>query len=112
MNPVEAFLYKLDTNERDIAYFFHSLLTEKFNLKAAIKWNVPTYSRNTLICYLNPDKKKGVHLCFMKGNQLSDPKKILDSKGRKLVQSYHLLSLEDTSLEVLLECINEAVLLD
>ncbi len=112
MNPVESYILKLAKEEQDIIHFFHSLFINKYSLNSAIKWNVPTYKGNSLICYLNPDKHTGIHLCFMQGHKLTDKNKILERKNRKLVASYHIISLEKIPYQALLECIEEAILLD
>lgn len=113
MNPVETFIYQLNDKEREIASFFHGLLVNKFQLTPALKWRIPTYGKHTLVCYLNPDKKlAGLHLCFMRGNQITDANGILETKGRKMVKSYFIDNLEILPLEAIENCIAEAIQID
>lgn len=112
MNPVEAYLLKLPKNEQEIASFFHTLLVNKYKLIPAIKWNIPTYAGNFLICYLNPDKKSGLHLSFMQGYKLSNTNKMLKPKNRKKVTSYHITSLDSIPYQALINCIEEAISID
>lgn len=119
MNPVETFIYQLNDKEREIASFFHGLLVNKFQLTPALKWRIPTYGKHSLVCYLNPDNKQavqvgqaGLHLCFMRGNQIKDTSGILETKGRKMVKSYFINNLENLPLEAIENCIVEAIQID
>ncbi len=113
MNPVENYIYKQEANQREIFIFFHELLTNQFQLVPHIKWNVPMYKGKSWVIYLNPDKKKtGVHVCFLRGNELSNQNKILDAKGRKLVSSIFIETIDKMPYDFLLESIQEAVELD
>jgi len=112
MNPVESYIFNQSEKEREIFTFFHGLFVNKYELDGFIKWKIPTYFGKTWIFYLNPDKKNGVHLSFMRGNELSNSKGILNSMGRKMVLSYHITNLEDIPYEALIESIEEAINLD
>lgn len=112
MNPVESYIFEQEENKRAILTLFHDLFVNTYKLTAAIKWKVPTYFGKTWVFYLNPDKKKGIHLCFMRGRELANTSGILNFKGRKMVLSYHVTTIEDIPYEALIESIEEAVLLD
>lgn len=112
MNPVEFFISNLPRNEQEILHFFHSIFINKYSLNPAIKWNIPTYTGNSLVCYLNPDKGVGIHLCFMQGHKLTDTNKILERKNRKLVTSFHVKSLNETPYQALIQNIEDAIAID
>ncbi len=112
MNPVDSYILSQPNDKRDIFTFFHSLFTNTYGLTPHIKWNIPTYYGKTWIFYINPDKKEGIHLCFMRGNELSNPQKVLESKGRKMVLSYHIKNLDNIPYKLLIENIEEAINLD
>jgi len=113
MNPVENFIYQQPETTQNILLFFHELLVNQYNLTPKYKWKVPMYFGNQWILYLNPDKKSlGVHICFCRGNELSNPHQILESKGRKLVSSILVTNLEELPYTEILQCIEEAVHLD
>jgi len=112
MNPVESYIFEQNENERSILTFFHDLFINTYSLTGAIKWKVPTYFGKTWVFYLNPDKKGGIHLCFMRGRELSNESGILESKGRKMVLSYHIKNIEEIPYRALIESIEEAVRLD
>lgn len=112
MNPVESYILKLSKEERNIIHFFHSIFINKYSLNPAIKWNIPTYTGNSIVCYLNPDKRIGIHLCFMQGYKLTDTNKILERKNRKLVTSFHVKSLDEIPYQALIQNIEDAIYLD
>lgn len=112
MNPVESYIYERIENEREILTFFHDLFINTYDLKAAIKWKVPTYFGASWVFYLNPDKKGGIHLCFMRGRELSNIGGILKSEGRKMVTSHNIKKLDDIPYKLLIENIEEAIHLD
>jgi len=112
LNPVESYIFEKTENERAILTFFHDLFINKYQLTGAIKWKIPTYYGKSWILYMNPDKKEGIHLCFVRGNELSNSSGILESKGRKMVLSYHIKNIEEIPFEALIISIEEAILLD
>lgn len=112
MNPVESFIFERSEKEREILSFFHDLFVNTYDLKGALKWKVPTYFGVTWTFYLNPDKKGGIHLCFMRGRELSNIGGILKSEGRKMVTSFNIKNLENIPYELLIQNIEEAILLD
>ena len=113
MNPVENYIFELENPQREIMTLFHDLFVNQYELTANIKWKVPTYFGNTWVFYMNPDKKSnGVHLCFMRGNELSEKHRIIKSEGRKMVKSILITSVEEIPYEELTACFDEAVKLD
>ena len=77
-----------------------------------IKYKIPFYHRNKMICYINPLKKSGVELTFIKGQLLSDPHKILQFKNRKQIAGIEIQSIEDIIKKEVDEMINIAILKD
>jgi hypothetical protein len=69
-------------------------------------------SGKSWICYLNPGKNKSVEFAFVRGNELSNSQKILESRGRKQVLSIELTALSQIPIKELTEIIQEAILLD
>lgn len=112
MNPVNAYILKQPKENQILITLFHTLFTETYGLKSYIKWSIPTYFGNKHLFYLNPDKKEGVHLCFMAGQKLSNKHGILQPLGRKIVLSYHLKNIDDMPYELLIEAIEELIAID
>ncbi|WP_010522568.1 DUF1801 domain-containing protein [Aquimarina agarivorans] len=113
MNPVEDYIHTQSEITQKILTFMHDILINTYSLKAAIKWKIPTYFGISSVVYLNPDKKlEGVHVCFMRGNELSEKHSILKSNGRKMVKSVYVDSIENLPYKSLINCIDEAIILD
>lgn len=113
MNPVEDYIYKQQSNQRDILIFFHELLINQPGIKASLKWGIPMYSGNKIIAYLNKDKKSnGVYLCFYNGIQLIKNNPILEVKGRKMVASIFIENISNICYDKIANCIQDAIELD
>ena len=112
MNKVEDYILNFDGDQKEIMLYFHSLLTEEFNLIPKFKFNLPFYYRKSWICYLFPTKKGLIELAFTRGRELSNEQRILKSRGRKLVSSIEFKQLNDIPEQVIREVIHEAVILD
>jgi len=112
MTEVEDFIYTLDDSQRTIMLFIHNLLTNEFALIDKRRYKIPFYFLKSWICYLNPGKNNTVELAFVRGNELSNTQKLLESKGRKQVLSIELKKLDELPLLELREIIHEAILLD
>ncbi len=113
MNPVETYIYKQSENKQQILTFFHDLFVNQYRLTAHLKWKIPAYYGKTWVTYLNPDKKKdGIHICFVRGNELSEKHSILKTEGRKMVKSIYIDKLDKIPYKQFIDCIEEAVTLD
>lgn len=77
-----------------------------------IRYNIPFYYRKTWICYLNPVKRNGVELAFIRANELSNDHGVLDFKERKQVAGITFYDKSEMNMELLRPVIQEAILLD
>ncbi len=112
MNTIENYILGLGGQQKAIVSFFHQHIKHHHDLLPRIKWNIPTYHRRSMICYLNPIKNDGVELAFFRGSQLSNEQGILTSKGRKLVAGIEIFDLESIDTRMVDEIIQEAIILD
>ena len=112
MQEVEEFIYQLDENQRDLMLYVHERLLSQPGVTARIRYKIPFYDRISWICYLNPLKKGGIELAFVRGDELSNAQGILDFKGRKQVCGIELHSLAEIPEETLYEVIQEALMVD
>ncbi len=112
MTDVEDFIHHYDGNQREIMLFFHRLLTLELGLTEKIRFKIPFYYGKSWICYLNPIKNDSVEFAFVRGNELSNQKAILENKGRKQVYSITFKKLSDVPQRIINETIQEAILLD
>jgi hypothetical protein len=112
MTPAEDYIYSFEGTQRDVLLYIHKLLSQELNLIDKIRFKIPFYYRKSWICYLNPGKNKSVEFAFVRGNELSNSQKILESRGRKQVLSIELTALSQIPIKELTEIIQEAILLD
>ena len=112
MTEVEEYIYNLEGSQRELMLYFHKLLSVDLNLTDRIRFKIPFYYRKSWICYLNPTKNNTVEFAFVRGNELSNSKGLLDSKGRKQVLSIEITKLSEVPLYELGEIIQEAIILD
>ena len=112
MTEVEDYIYNFDDTQRDILLYIHKLLSVELDLTDKLRFKIPFYYRKSWICYLSPTKNSTIEFAFLRGNELSNSQKILDSKGRKQVWSIELTKLSEIPIRELTEIIHEAILLD
>jgi hypothetical protein len=112
MTSVEDFIYLHEGDQREILFYFHSLLKNEFGLTPKLQYKLPFYYKKSWICYLFPTKKGTIELAFPRGNELSNIQGILKRKGRKLVSSINFKTLDNIPESTIKEIIHEAILLD
>lgn len=83
-NP-ETFLIGLEKNERTIAEILHGEINSIPGVSCKIRFGIPFYDYKKWLCYLSPQKKGGIELCFIQGLKLDPEGVYLDAKNRKQV---------------------------
>lgn len=112
MTEVEEYMYKYEDHQREVMLFLHHKLVYDLNLTAKIRYKIPFYYGRSWICYLNPIKKSGVELAFLRGSELSNSHGLLNDKGRKRISGIEIKDLTQLSTVVIDEIIHEAIILD
>lgn len=112
MDAVDAFIQEKQGQEKLILQHFHFLLTLNPGVHPKLRFKIPFYYRKSWICYLNPVKKKGIELVFLRANELSNEQGLLESRGRKQVKGIILYRLSGIPEQAIHEIIQEALLLD
>lgn len=112
MNHVEDFIHQYEGAQREVLKYFHHLLALELGLTDKIRFRIPFYYQKTWICYLNPTKKGGVELAFVRGNELSNDMGLLDNKGRKQVYGIEFQLVSKIPEDEILTVIQEAMILD
>lgn len=112
MTDVDAYITAIEGPQKRLLRVLHDLILTQFDLQAKIRYRIPFYYNKSWICYLNPIKKDGVELCFIRANELSNENGALDFKDRKQVAGISYFALEDIDETVLKPIIQEALLLD
>ncbi|MEL6670636.1 MAG: DUF1801 domain-containing protein [Bacteroidota bacterium] len=109
---VEEFFLEQDTPTRRVMEYLHAMFTSQPGVYAQIRYRVPFFYRHSWICYMNPQKKGGMELCFLYGQLLSNEQGLLDKKDRKQVSGITIYRTEDMPAEAILEVFQEALILD
>jgi len=112
MNPVQNYILDLEGEQAQLFQYLHDLFSTYPEMDSKIRYKIPFYFRKSWICYLNPIKKAGVELCFLRANELSNEQGLLDFKDRKQVAGVSYYKMEEIKEPVLHEVIQEALLLD
>jgi hypothetical protein len=101
MNAVEECLFGWPEEQRRLGLILRDCLrapapelrapdvTEKVN------WKVPFFYHDGWFAYLNPLRRGGVDVCFIRGTQLDDPGGLLERRGRRQIASVPIADLAD-----------------
>ena len=112
MTDVDAYITTIEGPQKQLLRVLHELILTQFDLQPKIRFRIPFYYNKSWVCYLNPIKKDGVELCFLRANELSNESGALDFKDRKQVAGISYFSPEEIDETVLNPIIQEALILD
>jgi hypothetical protein len=110
---VEAFFDRLDAPLREVAAALRALVREAApRAKEALKWGVPCYEQDGLVCSISPARDY-VRLQLFRGALISDPHGLLagTGKGMRHVKARSLDGIPSDS-DALRELVAEAVRLN
>lgn len=111
---VRQFINEQPQPQREMMTILRSwILDLGSNTQEKISYKIPYFSFYGTMCYLSPHTD-GVDLGFTKGYELSNDKKMLESKGRKQVKSitfYSVAELEENE-DNIRHMLNEAAILN
>ena len=77
-----------------------------------LSYGVPFYYLNRWVVYLNPDNFQGVELAFPNGHLFADQFSALKSRGRKMVRSVEIHSLNEIDTKDLQQFLDAAIEID
>ncbi len=112
MTEVNAYITAFEGSQKQLLRILHDLILSKFDLQTKIRYRIPFYYQKSWICYLNPLKKNGVELCFLRANELSNDGGVLDFKDRKQVAGISYFAVEEIDESILNPILHEALILD
>ena len=112
MDTCLDYIELLEAEQRRIMHALHQFISAFPQVTCRIRYKVPFYYRKSWLCYLNPLKKDGVELCFVRAKELSNEQGLLDFKNRTQVAGVTYFSAKDIRESVLAEVLQEALLLD
>jgi hypothetical protein len=109
--PVGPWFKKLNAEPRAIAETLHQLvMSADSTLRAELKWGMPCYSKNRMLCALL-GAKGHVSIIFHRGKLLKDPKKMLEGSGKTL-RSIKFTSAQDIPAAAIRAFVEGAVAID
>ena len=112
MEAIFQFIDRYEGKQQEVLQYLHNLLVSFPDIEPKIRYKIPFYFRKSWICYLNPIKKKGIELCFTRGNELSNAQGLLEARDRKQIRGVIFETVEAIPEEILIEVLQEAFLLD
>ncbi len=108
---MNAFISKLSPSNRKIVKNLRGIILKAVpNVEEAIKWGMPCYSQNGMICHIIPAKAH-VSLAFSKGVGLTDPNSLLQGEGKKM-RHIKLRSENEIKTKIIATWVREAVSLN
>lgn len=109
--PVGPWFRKLKPELKPIADQLHRLiLAAEPSLRAELKWGMPHYSKNTMVCALM-GARAHIGLFFHYGKFISDPQKLLSGAG-KGVCSVRFTSVKQIPAAAVRKLVKSAVVRD
>jgi len=112
MDSVQNYILEQSEDNQKIMLFFHELLMSFPEVTNKIRYKIPFYYRKSWVLYLNPQKTKGVEICFIHGQKLSNEHNLLERKDRKQIAGITFKKISEIPEEIIFEIIQEAFLLD
>jgi hypothetical protein len=112
MSPVDEYIEGLQNlHHQHLIYHLHQLLMTFEGVSTKLRFKVPFYDGKKWICYLNPIKKNGVEVCFLKGFQLNHRAELVAGK-RTMIKGISIYQINDETLALIAEIFQEALELD
>jgi hypothetical protein len=109
---VLEFIEKLPLHQQDLFRPLHSFLYDYEDVKSSIKYGIPFYTRNKMICYANPLKPNDVEIVFWNAKKMHNSLPFLDFKKRKMMGGITLNEITLENLELLDSIVQEAIEID
>lgn len=111
MHPVDAYIYKCPSPEREIMAYLHHLFL-KLQLKPKLSYGLPFYYGKRWLCYLHPLKEGGLELCFPRAQEFEDPTGLLQIKSRKRIKGITINNLNEINESAILKIVDVAIEID
>jgi hypothetical protein len=112
MTPVDEYIERLENfHQQHLIFNLHRLLMSFQGVSTRLRFKIPFYDSKKWICYINPIKKNGVEVCFIKGFQLTN-KPQLEARKRTMVKGISIYEINDETLSLIAEVFQEALELD
>lgn len=108
---VDHYLFDLPEWQQEIIQYLRDvILSAAPTMVEELKYNIPFYSCNGNLCYINP-QNESIVLGFIKGAQMIDEPNLLEG-GQKEVRHYVIHNFDEIDEEGLRILLQEAILLN
>jgi|LakMenEpi03Aug12_release.lakeMendotaPanAssembly.Ray.scaffolds.fasta_scaffold04135_3 hypothetical protein len=107
-NP-EEFINSLPEIECEIATILHHEISAITGVSCKTRFKLPFYDYQKWLCYLSPQKKGGIELCFINGLQLDPEQVYLDAKKRSMISGLTIKNKKDLDLTLVKALVLEAI---
>lgn len=112
MTPVDEYIERLDNaHHQHLIYHLHHLFMTFPGVTTKLRFKIPFYDFKKWICYINPIKKNGVEVCFLKGLKLTERPELVAGK-RTMVKGISVFEINEATLALIAEVFEEALELD
>jgi hypothetical protein len=112
MSTVDEYIESHEnTHQQHLIYHLHHLIMTFSGVSTKLRFRIPFYDGRKWICYINPIKKNGVEVCFIKGFQLK-PRPELVARKRTMVKGISVYEINEEILFLIAEVFEEALALD
>jgi len=113
-NDVDLYLRHTPKLLRDLMIEVRAIIWKTIpDVEETIKFTVPFFSRQGLLCYLSPLKKNdGIYIGFTKGYLMSDESGIFTGKNLKQIRHIEFRKSSDIKKKMLREYLEEAMMLN
>ena len=119
MNPkkskdVDLYLKHTPKPLRDLMIEIRTIIWKTIpDVEETIKFTVPFYSRQGLLCYLSPLKKKdGIYIGFAKGYLMSDESGVFTGRDLKQIRHIEFRKASEIKKKLLKQYLEEAMMLN
>jgi len=112
MNAILDMNLPVSDNQMEIILRLDRLFSDIPGIECKKRFKIPFYYRHSWVAYLNPIKKDGVELCFLKGLEMSNHDGRLQTKDRKMVAGISIYSPSEIDKDSILDHFQEALILD
>ncbi|EMR03427.1 DUF1801 domain-containing protein [Cesiribacter andamanensis] len=111
MDPIAHFIERHTAEQRRLMLQLRELILQAAPaIEESLKWKIPFYAHQGLLCYLNPTPG-GICLGFCRGALLSNAGGLLTGEGKE-VRLLHLTSDTPLPLDAIRQLLQEALLLN
>ena len=109
MKSPEEFILSLPANESAIANILHHEITSIPGVSCKIRFKMPFYDYHKWLCYVSPQKKGGIELCFINGLKIDPSEEFLKAKKRVMVSGITINNKTDMDISLIKALVLEAI---